>query len=131
MFLSSELATWLTDAGIDTPMYYDGQNLAEIEQDSAVVLSLTGGGPTILERTFDTPTVQVISRGAQFDPTSAETLAYAIDDVFLAPTSTVIGTTKVIAIDRVGGPPRLLQRDAARRNVFTCNYIFQAARTTF
>lgn len=131
MFRSKELGAWLQDAGISAPFEYDGQDLAEIEQDTVVVLTLSGGAPTSNERTIENPTVQITSRGAQFDPDSAEDLAWAIDDALLLPTSTTIGTTKVISIDRVGSPPRLLTRDAARRNVFVCNYIFTAGRTNF
>jgi uncharacterized protein YceK len=131
MFRSSELAGWLATAGVTASMEFDGQSLADIQQDVVVVLSLTGGASSILERTFDNPTVQVISRGQQMDPDSAEDLAYQIDQALLLPASTVIGTTKVIGIDRIGGPPRLLQRDRAHRNIFTCNYIFTVARSTF
>ena len=131
LFRTSELADWLTDADIDAPFYFDGQDLAEIEQDIAVVLTLHGGGPTLLERTYDTPTLQVLTRGPQFDPKGAEDLAFAIDDALLGATVTTVGVTRVISIDRVGGPPSLLARDSARRNVLTANYIFQSARTVF
>lgn len=131
MFRSSELAAWLDAAGIKELMYYDGQDLGEVEQDLAVVLTLRGGGPSLNERTFDTPTLQVITRGSQNDPKSAEDLAFKVDDALLIPDRTVIGETYVASIDRLGGPPSLLQRDTARRNIFTCNYFFQSARMTF
>jgi hypothetical protein len=131
MFLMSELASWLDAAGISTPMYFDGQDWDEILEDQAVILTPTGGPPSLDERTFDQPTVQILTRGSQFDPGSAEKLAASVDDAILLPASTFIGTTYVSSMDRLGGPPRLLSRDAARRNVFSCNYIFQAARSTF
>lgn len=132
MFTTSELAEWLTDvADITANFYFDGQDLAEVQEDEAVVLTLRGGGPAILERTFDRPTLQVITRGPQNDPQGAEALAQSIDDALMAPTITVIGSTRVITIDQLGGPPALLTRDSARRNVFTCSYTFQAARTVF
>lgn len=133
MFTTSELADWLAPlADIDRNYFYsDDQNLDEIEQDTAVVLSLRGGGSAILERTYDRPTVQVQLRGPQFDPGTAEAMAHAIDDALLAPTITEIGTTRVISLDRLGGPPTSAGRDGAHRNLFTCSYTFQAARTTF
>lgn len=131
MFRTSELADWLQDAGIDADLYFDGQDLGEIEQDIAVVLTLHGGGPTLLERTYDTPTLQVLTRGPQNDPGGAEDLAFAIDDALLAVAVTTVGNTRVISIDRLGGPPSLLTRDNARRNILTANYVFQSARTVF
>jgi hypothetical protein len=131
MFATSDLAAWLADAGISAAFYFDGQDLTHIEQDVAVVLALRGGGPTILERTFDRPTVQVLTRGAQRDPQGTEALVASIDNALMAVTVTTIGETRVISLDRLGGPPSLLSRDTANRDIFTCSYTFQAARTVF
>lgn len=131
MFLASELADWLENAGIEANFYFEGQALADIEQDVAVIIAKRGGGPTILERTFDRPTVQVTVRGPQNDPEAAESLAMAIDDALMTPAITTIGTTRVISIDRLGGDPASGPRDSARRDTFTCSYTFQAARTIF
>lgn len=132
MFTTSDLAEWLSDvADITANFYFDGQDLGEVQEDEAVVLTLRGGGSTILERTFDRPTLQVLTRGPQFDPDGAEKLAQSIDDALMAPTITTIGETRVISIDQLGGPPALLTRDSAHRNIFTCSYTFQSARTVF
>jgi hypothetical protein len=131
MFLASELATWLTDRGINAEFYSDGQSWEDIEQDVGVILAIRPGAPTILERTYDRPTVQVTLRGPQNDPDGAEKLANAIDDALLAPTVTTIGETRVISIDRLGGGPASVGRDPGRRDLFTCSYTFQSARTVF
>lgn len=126
--------SWTDPAGVVHPLqvFYDGTPWVEVQQDCAAILSLAGGGPTLYERTFDTPTVQVQVRGPQNDPATAEALAYELDQALLTPAGVFdVGPTRVIASDRFGGPPRLLLRDAARRSIFVATYIFTTARTSF
>jgi hypothetical protein len=129
---TADLASWLIAQGITADIGFDGQAWVEILPDQAVLLTLMGGGPELFERTFDTPSVQLLSRGGQMDPTSAEALAWSIDNLLLGAVPPIdIGSTRVIAIERVGGPPRFVQYDAARRRIFSATYIFTAARTIF
>lgn len=130
MLTEDAVAAWLEAQGVEAAFYWDGTPWTEIQDAAAVVLTLSGGSASQFERTFDTPTVQVLARGDQNDHAGARALAWQIDDaLYRAVPPLTLGTTHVISVTRVGGPPRLLQRDAARRFIFTCNYLFLAART--
>ncbi len=129
---TADLATFLTATGVTVPILSDGeQELVNQLEDEVVLLTLSGGSHELMERTFDTPSVQIMCRGAQNDPASAETLAYQVDEALLGPICPVDIGTRVIAITRTGGPPRFLNYDTARRRVFVCTYLFTAARTSF
>lgn len=131
MLTEDAIASWLKAEGVTAAFYWDGTPWTEIQDPTAVVLALSGGSAPQLERTFDTPSVQVLARGNQTDHVGARDLAWQIDDVLMdAVPPLTLGTpsVRVISITRVGGPPRLLTRDSARRFIFTCNYIFTAAR---
>lgn len=131
MLTEDGVSAWLSAQGVETVWYWDGTPWTEIQDPTAVVLDLSGGSAPQFERAFDTPTIQVLTRGDQNDHAGARELAWQIDSALMtAVPPLTLGTppVRVISITRVGGPPRLLSRDAARRFIFTANYLFLAAR---
>lgn len=102
-----------------------------IEQpDRLVAVVVSGGAPTLGERTRDRSTVQVFTRGIQRSDADAENVAAATDDVLvgLVP-PTQLGNTRVIALDYLSGPPAFLRRDDAKRALFVCTYLVQTTRS--
>ncbi len=129
MLTEDAVWAWLEAGGVQAAAYWDGTPWTEIQDPKAVLLTLSGGSRPQFERTFDTPSLQIFARGDQNDHAGARDLAWQIDSLLqtAVPPLTLTGV-RVISITRVGGPPRLLQRDAARRFIFSCNYLFLAAR---
>jgi hypothetical protein len=97
--------------------------------DRLVAVVVSGGGPTLGERTRDQATVQVFTRGLQRSDADAENVAASADNVLMGVVpQIVLGNTRVMSIDYQGGPPAFLRRDDAKRALFICNYLFQTAR---
>lgn len=131
MLTAQAVADWLKDRGVDAPFHTDGTIPPGIPGRLVVVTKLGGPGESG-ERTRDTLSFQVRTRGNQNDPVSAEALAGQVDDVFMAAVPPVsIDGTRVISIQRQGGPPGFMLRDDARRGNFACSYLLETMRTTF
>jgi hypothetical protein len=117
-----------------------------------VAVGVTGGAPTESERTVDVHLVSVLTFGPQDDHTGAEQLTSTVDDSLMALTfpqtipsvaagfdtdgtfdlgAAFDGGTHLISLDYSGAPPRFLDRDNARRSVFTASYVVRIARTVF
>jgi hypothetical protein len=125
-----DLAGWLKSKGVDEEFDTDGH--IPSRPDRRVIISGTGGPGESGERTRDALSFQVRTRGRQNVPGDAEQLAWQVDDAIMgaiAPLS--INGTRVISIQRQGGPPGFILRDTARRAHFSCNYLFTVARTVF
>lgn len=126
---TDDLAAWLATRGIADAKRFDGD--IPPMPDRFVGLTLTGGPGEKRERTFDVLSVQVVTRGGQRDADDAEAMAQAVDDAFMgAIPPLMVGSRRIIAIARTGGPPALMARDEAERALFVCSYLFEAARST-
>lgn len=129
MLRSADVAGWLVDRGIAEPMVFVTELPAM--PDRVCSVAMTGGGPTLRERSFDQAQLQVVCRGAQADPGDAEAFAEQIDDVLMgAVPPVVMNGRRVASIDRLS-PPQRLEVDAGRRTVMVTNFILQTARSVF
>ena len=128
MLRAADLAAFLAGLGITTPIVagpWVPDNLA----DRLIVLTVTGGPGSSLERLFDTHAFQARCRGAQRNPQDAETLAGQVDDALLNATLPArVGGRHVPRIDRAGSPPAAFARDSAGRDSFVCSYLLTIAR---
>jgi len=125
---ATDLAAFITGLGITTPIVagpWVPDNLA----DRLIVLTVTGGPGSSLERLFDTHSFQARCRGTQRNPADAETLAAQVDDALLnVVLPTRVGGRHVPRIDRAGSPPNAFARDSAGRDSFVCSYLLTIAR---
>lgn len=120
MIALHDLALWLADQGITTPIY---ENDWQTTPDRLVLLRQAPGGPPLYERTHDQAAILVWCRGDQADHASAEALAQDVDAALMgASYPFTIGARRVISVDYVSGPPAALAQDDARRSVFYCVY---------
>lgn len=92
--------------------------------DWMVLISRSVNGPYVTEeRALQTATFQVRTVGKQADYDSAETLAFQIHRLLLAPGSALqMGAVRVSSVDVTDGGPTLLVRDASQRTHFTASY---------
>lgn len=124
------LADWLQTHGVDAAFSTDGT--IPSMPDRLVVVTATGGIGEVGERVRDVVSYQFRVRGRQRVNADAEQLAQAVDDALMgAVPPLTIGGTRVISIQREGGPPSFIQRDDGGRIHFAANYLIQIARTTF
>jgi hypothetical protein len=131
MIVAQELAAWLKAQGVDAGYSVDGR--IPSQPDRLAIIQQTGGPGETRERTFDVISFQVRSRGKQRSSTDdGARLAWQVDDALLGVEGPLtLGDTRVISIQRSGGAPGFLERDAAGRSHFACSYLFECARTTF
>lgn len=100
------------------------------QPDRLIAVTISGGARTLRERTFDQPRVQLTVRGLQRSDDDAEALAQAVDDVLMGMVPpTMMGDSRVISLDYLGGPPAFVARDDGHRALYACNYLLQVART--
>jgi hypothetical protein len=128
MINAADMIAWLVARGLEFPASADSELPAM--PDRVITVIRAGGGPTTIERAYDTPQMQVVSRGAQADATSAEVVADRVDDLLLGAVPPVqMGGHRVISIERLGGPPMAFDRDEGRRTLMSCSYILRTARS--
>ena len=100
--------------------------------DRVVACRIIGGAGELGERTQDQPTVQVYVRGLPANDADAHVLASVADDALLGIDRQVtMGETRVISVQRLSGQPGFVQRDDARRTLYSCTYVLRVARTVF
>lgn len=103
----------IVEAGPELPPSVPGQ---------FVVLTVTGGPGLLTEEAlFDGRSFQARCAGEQNNYDSAENLAMAVDSAFRLATGTVDGT-RVLSLERSGGPPSVLMVDDADRHHFVASY---------
>lgn len=127
MLSVAAVRTFLISRGI-TAAIVDGLDERTMP-DRLVYVQATGGPGEARERTFERVTVQTIIRGGQNNLADAETLADAVDRAFMdAIYPVTIGGRHVPTIQQAGGPPALIDRDDARRSLFSASYVVEVAR---
>lgn len=129
MITTDEIAAWLRASGLpsDAAIAVDGE--IPPMPDRLVVLTRTGGQGTLHERTFDSATVQVITRDGQRSGEAAENFTETVDGIFMGARPPVtIGGRRVISIDYSGGPPAFMDRDEGMRALYVTTYVLQVAR---
>lgn len=111
----------------DTPA---GQIVAA--PDRLVAVTISGGGSTLRERTFDQISCQILTRGLSGVDLDALVLAGAVDDLLMGAVPPILmGGHRVVSVNYVGGPPGFVSRDDGRRALFSCNYMLQTGRSVF
>jgi hypothetical protein len=123
MFTVTDFGTWLATLGITTPVadYY----FLPPSPDQLVLVALSGGqGLMTEEAAIDRGSVNVRCRSLQRQPDTGSTLANQVDSALLAASFGVnlVGTTEVIAITRLGGPPTFAGTDEAYRSTYSASY---------
>lgn len=123
MIALEDLKTWLLSQGITAPISFGQQ-----PEDPTNVLTLieTGGLGTTLERFFDRPTFQVLTRGSSGQV--ARNLADQVDRLILDITPFDLNGHRVIDAGRVGGGPSYLGIDDRRRTEYSASYWFEISR---
>jgi hypothetical protein len=142
--ITTDLKTWLLGLSGLTPLFAptDGSVPVYVSAEPGyqtpnisgrmITPTVTGGQPTQLERVLDVHTVQLMIRGAQADPVGTETMVALVDNTIMGlKPPFVVGSQHCVDLDYIGGPPRWLVRDPARRHHWACNYYLTVARTTF
>lgn len=133
MIEAADVVGWLTANGITGPetLVTDLEELPAMP-DRVCAVALVGGAPTLRERTFDQPQVQIMCRGRQSSVTDAENFAAQIDNVLMAATFPfLMGGVRVASLDRLGGPPARVDTDQGRRTIMATSYMLQIARDVF
>jgi hypothetical protein len=122
-------------AGGTVPITFDGYGMPDTSG-PYIAVGVTGGAPTQAERTLDVPLLSVVTVGPQDDHTGGEKLTSTVDDTLMGlpfpqtiPSATGGNPTHLVSLDYSGGQPRFLDRDPARRSVFTASYVLVVART--
>lgn len=112
----------LVDPGPTTPV-------KEKQSPGTMVFATVGGGSGLtLEQTYDQVFITVRTIGPQQDYDTAERLAYDVDGLFLALNSAaMVGTTRVLFVNRAGGGPQLVDYDESSRYHFQTTYITPAS----
>jgi hypothetical protein len=122
------------------PITFDAYGLP-VDSGQRLELRVSGGAPTLLERTYDVTFLSLLIYGPPDDHQGAETLAQTVDNSIMGqtfplfiPLTTGAGSSRVISVDYTGGPPRFVTRDrptVGARDVFAADYVLQVARTVF
>ena len=130
MLQLEDIDAFLKDGGIEELVWYGG-----IPDDTGrnrpptrlhAILD-TGGLPMTVERAFDRPTFQVISRAE--GGRQAREIAYAVHDLIVdADIPFTLGGEHVIDTGRVGGSPTELYTDDSRRVYYGANYWLEMGR---
>lgn len=89
-----------------------------------VVLTAVPGGLLDTEYLYDNVGYQVLVVGKQNDYDDAETLALAIDKLYLSIQGQKVGGGNITHVVRFGGQPSPLLKDEADRWQFVCTYSF-------
>lgn len=124
------LADWLTSQGVTEPIYFgsipDDTGRAR-PPDALHALIDTGGLPMTVERSYDRPTFQVLTRRP--DAREAREAAAKVHDIIMdAVIPFELGGRRVIDTGRVGGPPTQVGQDDRRRTYYSCNYRMEVSR---
>jgi len=128
--ISEDVKAFLVAQGITAPIITEG-DVPEMP-DRVIVIQMTGGPGEAGERTRDNVSFQIRTRGKQRVPGDGGAFAREVDDAFLgAVPPLTMGTRRVIALQRFGGPPSYLLRDSAERVHHACNYLAHVIRTVF
>ena len=119
-----DLKSWFVAGGITAAISFGQQP----ENPTAVItLRETGGLGTTLERAFDRPTVQALTRAATGK--DARDLAERLDRLIMdAPIPFDLNGVRVIDTGRVGGAPGYLGIDDRRRTEYSASYWFEIER---
>jgi hypothetical protein len=120
----TDLAAKLAEWGLGVPTSYDVQPETPHNH---VTLIATGGLGTTVERAFDRPTFQALTRGAT--GRDASETAHRLDRLILdAETPFDLGDYRVIDAGRVGGGPGFLGTDDRRRTEYSASYWLEIER---
>jgi hypothetical protein len=137
-FLSTGLADlgytdWNPNVGAQTttmPLINPGPFLPPLDKLSpqAMVFATVGNGSGLeLEQTYDGVFIVARVLGPQNDFPTAERLAMDIDTMLLRLNSpAMLGTTRVLSVQRTGGRPQLVDYDDSNRYHFQTTYIARA-----
>lgn len=114
------------------PMFDPGPSsdlrLQKLTPRAIVFLSIGDGRGFETEQLFDQPFIRVRTIGTTNDFPSAESLAMDVDKSLCSVVSNMmVGTVLTRFINRAGGGPSLLTRDAGERYHFSCTYITATA----
>lgn len=102
--------------------------LLKLTPNALVFMSLGDGRGFDTEQLFDQPFIRVRVIGTLNNYDYAEQLAYDIDaDLCSVVGNAMVGNALARFINRAGGAPSLLLRDAGERYHFTCTYITATA----
>jgi hypothetical protein len=100
--------------------------------DELFVLTPTGGAGETMDGIGEWAGFQLLTRGSQFDPVSAQRLALAADRLIRFspfPMDVAGGELRLARVRRSGGGPSVVpQDDIAERSVLTCNYLTEILR---
>lgn len=130
MLKLEDLAAWLTAQGLAEPIWRGG--VPDDTQRGSPPASLyalvdTGGLGMTVERAFERPTFQALSRAQ--DQIAARDMAAKLDALIVDATIPFsMNGQRVIDTGRVGGPPQQVAVDDRRRVYYSCNYRLEIAR---
>lgn len=101
--------------------------LMKISPNRLIFLTVGGGAGFTTEQLYDRPFIAARVLGITKNYLDAETLALDVDKILTGVVkNTLVGTAKVLYINRTGGAPALYSYDASERYNFTCSYISEA-----
>lgn len=135
------IITWLRVLGVgvgwldtlDGPdvQLFEGPYIPKAPDELFVVTPTPGAGET-MDGIGEISGFQLLTRGSQFDPVSAQRLAYAADRLIRFspfPMDVAGGELRLARVLRSGGGPSVVpQDDIAERSVLTCNYLTEILR---
>lgn len=124
------LGDWLAEQGVSEPVWFGGipdDTGRARPPDALHALIDTGGLGMTVERAFDRPTVQVLTRAG--NAREARAAAGAVHDAIVdAAIPFALAGRRVVDTGRVGGGPTQVGRDDRGRAYYSCNYRLEIAR---
>lgn len=127
MITVAEMRAYLVSQGVDVLVV---SGLEELESpDRLLFVTPSGGAGETMERMFELNSVQIRTRGVRNNPADAFALADRVDRALMDVEYPLrIGGRHVTKVQWAGGPPALVERDAALRSVLSASYVFEVSR---